>query len=101
MSTSTTPSDPEARPGAHPEASGERILGGLGTADPMSVAVRPSGVGVLDKATHILDCREAGPASLAQLAALSQPPVSKSGLSHRMKKLESLAAELQKRRADV
>ena len=40
-------------------------------------------------------------ASLAQLAALSQPPVSKSGLSHRMKKLESLAAELQKRRADV
>lgn len=67
MSTSTTPSDPEARPGAHPEASGERILGGLGTADPMSVAVRPSGVGVLDKATHILDCLEAGPASLAQL----------------------------------
>lgn len=67
MSTSTTPSDPEARPGAHPEESGERILGGLGTADPMSVAVRPSGVGVLDKATHILDCLEAGPASLAQL----------------------------------
>ncbi|MDN5640168.1 IclR family transcriptional regulator [Rothia kristinae] len=33
----------------------------------MSVAVRPSGVGVLDKATHILDCLEAGPASLAQL----------------------------------
>lgn len=67
MSTSTTPSGPERHTGAHPEESGERILGGLGTADPMSVAVRPSGVGVLDKATHILDCLEAGPASLAQL----------------------------------
>ena len=67
MSTSTTPSDPEGPTGIHPEESGERILGGLGTADPMSVAVRPSGVGVLDKATHILDCLEAGPASLAQL----------------------------------
>ena len=28
---------------------------------------RSSGVGVLDKAAHILDCLEAGPASLSQL----------------------------------
>ena len=39
-------------------------------------------------------------ASLAQLAEMCQPPVSKSGLSHRMKKLESLAEELRKRRAE-
>lgn len=45
----------------------EGILGGKGTANPMSVTIHPSGVGVLDKATHILDCLEAGPASLSQL----------------------------------
>lgn len=28
---------------------------------------RSSGVGVLDKAAHILDCLEAGPATLSQL----------------------------------
>lgn len=45
----------------------QEILGGLGSSNPMSAAVRPSGVGVLDKAAHILDCLEAGPASLSQL----------------------------------
>lgn len=35
--------------------------------------------------------------SLAQLAEKFQPPISKSGLSHRLKKLESIAASLQER----
>ncbi|HJA24883.1 MAG TPA: DNA-binding protein WhiA [Candidatus Fournierella merdigallinarum] len=39
--------------------------------------------------------------SLAQLAEKSEEPISKSGLSHRLKKLEQLAAELQKRRSHV
>lgn len=37
--------------------------------------------------------------TLAELAALLQPPVSKSGLSHRLKKLVDLAARLEERRA--
>lgn len=57
----TTPAAVEAA------SSSDEILGGMGTANPMSVRARPSGVGVLDKATHILDCLEAGPASLSQL----------------------------------
>jgi len=37
--------------------------------------------------------------SLAELAEKFDPPISKSGLSHRLKKLEALAADLQKRTA--
>lgn len=37
--------------------------------------------------------------SLAQLAAAAAPPVSKSGLSHRMKKLEEIARQMQQRQA--
>lgn len=39
--------------------------------------------------------------SLAQLVQKSPEPISKSGLSHRLKKLEQLAAELRQRRNDV
>lgn len=39
--------------------------------------------------------------SLAQLAQKSDQPISKSGLSHRLKKLEQLAAQLQQRRNNV
>lgn len=39
-------------------------------------------------------------ASLSELAAASDPPLSKSGLSHRLKKLEALAADLQQRNAE-
>ncbi len=59
---------PDPTPTTSPAARDtDGILGGMGTANPMSVRVHPSGVGVLDKATHILDCLEAGPASLSQL----------------------------------
>ena len=37
--------------------------------------------------------------SLAQLAASFEPPISKSGLSHRIKRLEEVAADLQARKA--
>lgn len=62
---SNRPADTET-PEEDPAAD-RAILGGLGHAQPMSVQANPSGVGVLDKAAHILDCLEAGPASLAQL----------------------------------
>lgn len=39
-------------------------------------------------------------ASLSELAAAFDPPLSKSGLSHRLKKLETLAAGLQQRSAE-
>lgn len=39
-------------------------------------------------------------ASLADLAAAFDPPLSKSGMSHRLKRLEALAADLQKRHAE-
>lgn len=39
--------------------------------------------------------------SLAQLAEKAQPPISKSGLSHRLKKLEATAKALQERNQDV
>ena len=35
--------------------------------------------------------------SLSQLAEKFQPPISKSGLNHRLRKLESIAATLQER----
>ena len=38
--------------------------------------------------------------SLSQLAEKSPQPISKSGLSHRLKKLERLASELQQRRTN-
>ena len=39
--------------------------------------------------------------TLSQLAETFTPPLSKSGLSHRIKKLERLAAELQARKANT
>lgn len=39
--------------------------------------------------------------SLAQLAEKSPTPISKSGLSHRLKKIEQIAQEMQQRRANV
>lgn len=39
--------------------------------------------------------------SLAQLAAAFDPPLSKSGLSHRIRKLEDLAAQLRARKAEA
>lgn len=39
--------------------------------------------------------------SLAQLAAAFQPPISKSGLSHRLKKLEETARRLQERKQNA
>ncbi len=39
--------------------------------------------------------------SLAKLAEMMQPPISKSGLAHRLKKLESIAKQMQEREKDV
>ena len=39
--------------------------------------------------------------SLAQLAQKFEPPISKSGLAHRMKKLETIAKQMQEREANV
>ncbi|MBR4942222.1 MAG: DNA-binding protein WhiA, partial [Clostridia bacterium] len=59
--------------------------------------IRSAGkLGELDKGLQeAVRLREENPeASLAELAAMCEPPISKSGFNHRMKKLEALASSL-------